>query len=177
MSTMPIETGTVVANWIGGKRVPASGSERLPVTAPATGETIAEVPLSSREDLDQAVKTATKAQAEWAEVGVKDRVQVFFRFKALLEERAGHLAEVCSLENGKTVEEAHASVARGIECVEFTTSLPQLFQGKTMEVSRGVVCRTRREPLGVAAGITPFNFPAMVPMWMFPLAIDRKSVV
>lgn len=160
-----------LANWIGGKKVPASATEFLPVTAPSTGEVVAEVPLCGAADIDKAVKVALEAQREWGATTVKDRVQILFRFKAMLEAKSDQLAEICSLENGKTLDEARASVARGIECVEFATSLPQIFQGKNMEVSRGVECRTRREPVGVVAGITPFNFPAMVPLWMFPLAI------
>lgn len=160
-----------LSNWIGGRKVAASASNHLPVIAPSTGEVISEVPLCGAADLDKAVKIARQAQREWGASTVKDRVQVLFRFKTLLESRVDQLAEICSLENGKTLDEARASVARGIECVEFSTSLPQIFQGKNLEVSRGVECRTRREPVGVVAGITPFNFPAMVPMWMFPLAI------
>ncbi len=161
----------ILPNWINGEAVESPSKERIPVVAPATGRVMAEVPMSSASELDEIVKVATAAQKEWGKVTVKDRVQVLFKFRQLLEENIDALTEICSLENGKTMGEARASVAKGIECVEFACSLPQLVQGKHLEVSRGVECRSMRQPVGVVAGITPFNFPAMVPMWMFPLAI------
>lgn len=161
----------VLPNVRGGKRVASESSRRLPVTAPATGEVVAQVPMSTVHDLDQAVKAAVQAQKEWRNIALRDRVQVLFRFKALLEEKLDHLAGVISLENGKTLEESKGSVLRGVECVEFATSLPQIAGGPALEVSRGIECKLVREPLGVTAGITPFNFPLMVPLWMIPMAI------
>jgi malonate-semialdehyde dehydrogenase (acetylating)/methylmalonate-semialdehyde dehydrogenase len=167
IATLP----AVVPNWVAGKAVQSSSDRRQPVISPATGRVLAEVPLSRASELDAVVTAAAKAQRAWAVVPVKDRVQVLFRYKALLEEHLDELAELCSLENGKLLGEARASVAKGIECVEFATSLPQLAAGRVLEVSRGVECHSVRHPVGVVAGITPFNFPAMVPMWLFPLAI------
>jgi malonate-semialdehyde dehydrogenase (acetylating)/methylmalonate-semialdehyde dehydrogenase len=170
---MMLETATrpVVPNYIGGKAVESTSTRRIPVTQPSTGEAIADLPLSSPAELDAAVRAAAAAQEKWAALPVKDRVQVFFRIKTLLEESIAPLAQVVSRENGKTLDESRASVARGIECIEFATSLPQLMPGQVLEVSRGVECKLVRHPLGVVAGITPFNFPAMVPLWMAPLAI------
>jgi malonate-semialdehyde dehydrogenase (acetylating)/methylmalonate-semialdehyde dehydrogenase len=162
---------TLLPNVIGGRPVASTSARRLPVTNPATGEVIAEVPLSTAAELDAAVQAAAKAQAAWGLKPLKERVQVLFRLKALIEQHIDELAEIVQRENGKTLDEARASVARGIECIEYATSLPQLAPGQVLEVSRGVECKMLRYPLGVVAGITPFNFPAMVSLWMIPLAI------
>lgn len=129
------------------------------------------MPLSNAADLDRAVQAAARAQIEWGKQPVKQRVQVLYKLKALLERDIDRIAKVVSDENGKTIPEARAEVEKAIECIEYATSLPQLLAGEALEVSRGVECRSARYPLGVVAGITPFNFPAMVPMWMIPLAI------
>ncbi|GAB4318791.1 MAG: CoA-acylating methylmalonate-semialdehyde dehydrogenase [Candidatus Sumerlaeia bacterium] len=176
---MTIETTNVpvVPNIIGGRTVQSRSSRSLPVTAPATGEVIARVPLSTPGELDEAVRSAAAAQKDWARTTVKDRVQVMFRLKALLEERTESLAALISRENGKTPAEARGSVARGVECVEFAASLPQLSAGQVLEVSRGVECKSQRYPLGVVAAVTPFNFPLMVPLWMAPLALACGNAV
>ena len=158
-------------NFVGGEFRESSSSRDLVVTSPASGEPIARVPLSSREELDEIVSVASKAQLEWAEVPVKDRVQVLFRFKQLVEDSIDPLARIIVQENGKSYDEGKGSIARGLECVEFATSLPQMSPGQVLEVSKGVECKSRRTPLGVVAGITPFNFPFMVPLWMVPLAL------
>jgi len=121
--------------------------------------------------VDAAVASAAEAFAKWSRVPVKDRVQVLYKFKEVATRRLPELAACVSRENGKTEEEAAAGVLRGLEVVEFACGLPGLIGGEIMEVSTGVDCYTRRYPLGVVAGITPFNFPAMVPLWMFPMAI------
>jgi malonate-semialdehyde dehydrogenase (acetylating)/methylmalonate-semialdehyde dehydrogenase len=126
---------------------------------------------SSAADVDRAVSAAAKGAAEWRRVPVKERCQVLLRFREILIRDLDKLAQSAALECGKTVAEARAGVLKGIEVLEFATSLQNLDQGGKMEVSRGVSCEYRREPLGVVAGITPFNFPAMVPMWMIPIAI------
>jgi len=162
-------------NYIGGQWVTAEAVEYLPVTNPATGETIAEVPLCGASELDKAVAAATEAQKEWAETPVKDRVQVLFRMKHIVESKQDALAEVVVRENGKTLAEAIGSIARGAECIEYATSLPQIATDKVLTVGQGVECRTQRYPLGVVAGITPFNFPFMVPLWMMPLAIGTGN--
>jgi malonate-semialdehyde dehydrogenase (acetylating)/methylmalonate-semialdehyde dehydrogenase len=171
MSTMTITTPPKVPNFVGGKNVPSSSTRTLPVTAPATGQVIAELPLSGAAELDAAVTRAAEAQKSWGMKPVSERVQVLYRLKALIESQVEQLAKICSQENGKTTAEAKASIARAVECVEFASSLPQLIAGRVLEVSRGVECKMVRYPLGVVAGITPFNFPFMVPLWMIPMAI------
>ncbi len=164
-------SATLVPNVIGGKRVESASPRRLPVTMPATGEVIAEVPLSTAAELGAAVEAAAAAQTAWGETPLKDRVQVMFRLKALMEAQADRLVDLIVRENGKTPGEALGSAARGAECIEFASSLPQIAAGPVLEVGRGVECRLNRQPVGVVAGITPFNFPLMVPLWMAPLAI------
>lgn len=164
-------SGTRIPNFIGGEPVESRSERSLPVTDPANGEVLGEVPLSTTDELDKAVRIAAEAQKSWGVLSVKDRVQVLFNLKRLLEENAEDLVATICKENGKTAAEAEGSVYRGIECVEFASSLPQLIPGGCLEVTRGIECRMVREPLGVTAGITPFNFPLMVPLWMVPLAI------
>ncbi len=159
-----------ITHWIDGKPVEA-GKSTLPVTSPWDGKTFGEVCLADEATREAAITSASVAFASWSKLSVKDRVQPLFRFKSLAESRMTELAESVSRESGKTVAEARAGVEKGLECVEFACSLPQLLTGEILEVSRGVDCHTRRFPLGVVAGITPFNFPAMVPLWVFPLAI------
>ena len=156
---------------VGGSERESEATDALPVTAPRTGEVIAEVPLCTSDELDVAVRAAKKAQPAWADTPIKDRVQVFFKLKALIERDVDMLAEIITLENGKTDPESRGSILRGIECVEYATALPQTAIGEVLEVSRGVECKTVRSPLGVVAGITPFNFPFMVPLWMIPMSI------
>ncbi len=171
MTASQVSAPVRVPNFIGGQNVESSSARTLPVTNPRTGETIAEVPLSTATELDAAVRAAANAQKPWGDTPVKDRVQVLFRLKTLMEGQADRLAARITEENGKTLPESHGSIARAIECVEFASSLPQIVSGGGLEVSRGVECRTVRYPIGVTAGITPFNFPLMVPLWMAPLAI------
>lgn len=159
-----------VPNVIGGE-FKESSSPTLPLTNPATGEVIGQVPLSTKAEVDEAVKVAKKAQKAWGNTPLKDRVQVLFKLKTLMEERLDHLCEVIQRENGKTRPEAVGSVLRAVECIEFASSLPQILPGQILEVSKGVECKMYRAPLGVVAGITPFNFPLMVPLWMIPNAL------
>lgn len=160
-----------VPNVIGGVLKESKSTRTLPLIAPTSGEVIGTVPMSTPGDLEETILSAEKAQKDWGQTPLKDRVQVLFRFKTLIEENSAALAAVISQENGKTSDEAKASISRAIECVEYATSLPQLAVGPVLEVSRGVECKMVRFPLGVVAGITPFNFPLMVPLWMAPLAI------
>jgi malonate-semialdehyde dehydrogenase (acetylating)/methylmalonate-semialdehyde dehydrogenase len=146
--------------------------ETIPVTNPATGEVISNVKINTAEDLNMAVKTAASAQKGWAETPLKDRVQVFFALKQLMERDMKQLANLIRDENGKTIDEAVGSISRGIECIEYATSLPQVMAGEVLEVGRGIECKSVRTPIGVVAGITPFNFPLMVPLWMAPLALS-----
>ena len=140
----------------------------IEVISPLDGKPIGSVQVA---DVNAAVQRAEAAFDTWGTTPVKERVQPLFRFKQLMEERIGELSELVTAENGKTLVESEAGIRKGLEVVEFATALPALGQGGKLEVSRGVDCFSRRYPLGVVAGITPFNFPAMVPMWMFPLAI------
>ncbi len=176
MSTQTVSP-TRVPNVIGGREVVSESLRTIPLTAPATGEVIAEVAVSTVSELDAAVFAAEQAQKEWGAQTIKERAHVLFVAKRLFEEQTERIARLISRENGKTVAEAGASVSRGIECIEFATSLPQIATGEILEVSRGVECKTVRFPLGVVASITPFNFPAMVPLWMVPMAIGMGNAI
>ncbi len=160
-----------IQNYIGGKFVDSSTSKTMDVISPLDGTFLSTVPLSSSKDLDDAVRAAQAAFPAWSKTPIKERVQVFFRYKTLLEKNLKVLAELCSEENGKTYSESVAEIEKCIELTEFATSLPQLITGEILEVSRGVECRTERVPLGVVASIVPFNFPSMVPNWTIPNAI------
>ncbi len=158
-------------HYLHGTRVEAGSRSLNPLTSPVDGAPLGSVTVADAAVVVQAVQSAQKAFQSWSLVPVKDRVQVLYKFKALVEQNIGDLAKQVTAENGKTTAESAAGIARGIEIVEYAASLPQLFAGEILEVSTGVDCYTRRFPIGVVAGITPFNFPAMVPMWMFPMAI------
>ena len=158
-------------HYLHGTRVEAGSRSLNPLTSPVDGAPLGSVTVADAAVVVQAVQSAQKAFQSWSLVPVKDRVQVLYKFKALVEQNIGDLAKQVTAENGKTTAESAAGIARGIEIVEYAASLPQLFAGEILEVSTGVDCDTRRFPIGVVAGITPFNFPAMVPMWMFPMAI------
>jgi malonate-semialdehyde dehydrogenase (acetylating)/methylmalonate-semialdehyde dehydrogenase len=160
-----------VLNFINGEFVPASSARTIPVISPLDGNHLSDVPISTAQDLDKAVKAAQTAFPAWSRLPIKERVQVFFRFKTLLEKNLEELSSLCSEENGKTYGEAVAEIEKCIELTEFATSLPQLVTGEILEVSKGVECRTEHVPLGVVASIVPFNFPAMVPNWTIPNAI------
>ena len=160
-----------VRNYISGEFVPATAGEFLDVTDPALGEVISRVPLSPAGDIDSAVQAAKKAFPGWSSMPIKERVQVFFRYKTLLEQNIDELAALVTEENGKIASEARAEVLKSAELTEFACSLPQICAGEVLEVSRGVECRIERFPVGVVASITPFNFPNMVPNWTIPNAI------
>lgn len=159
-----------VKNYIGGAFT-ANGQKRMEVDSPIDGSVLSSVPLSTYKDLDAAVKAAEAAYPAWSGLPVKERVQVFFRYKTLMEENLDELARLVHEENGKTLSEARAEVEKSIELTEFACSMPQLIAGEVMEVSRGVECRTEQKPLGVVASIAPFNFPHMVPHWTIPNAL------
>ncbi len=162
--------GKSYQNFIDGKF--ENGSQRdMDVFAPETGEVIAKVPLSGKRDLDKAVKSASEAQKAWGDRTLKERIQVFFKFRELLDQNKDQLAELVQLENGKTRGEAMAEVMKGIELTEFACSLPQMVNDEIQEVSKGVECRTTHVPVGLVASITPFNFPCMVPLWTIPNAL------
>jgi malonate-semialdehyde dehydrogenase (acetylating)/methylmalonate-semialdehyde dehydrogenase len=143
----------------------------MEVISPLDGSVISRVVLSGRKELDQAVNSAQSAFPGWSGKTLKERVQVFFQFRRLLEENIDSLTNLVVLENGKTYDEAKAEVLKGIELCEFACSLPQLINDEIQEVSKGVECRTSHVPVGIVASITPFNFPHMVPLWTIPNAI------
>ena len=143
-----------------------------PITNPATGKVIARIPYASAEEVDTTVRGAYEAFLAWREIPVVDRVQYLYRYKELLEKNQGDVARILNAENGKTMDDARAEVRRAIQMVEVACGMPSLMMGQSLEnVARGIDCQTIRQPIGVCAGITPFNFPCMVPMWMVPFAI------
>src|SRR5215210_8418675 len=159
-----------VRNYVGGSFVTAH-RPLLDVYDPSSGAIISRVPLSAAADVDAAVRSAKAAFPAWSATPIKERVQVFYRYKALLEKNIEELASLITEENGKIRNEAAAEVLKSAELCEFACSLPQIVAGEVLEVSRGVECRVERYPLGVVAAITPFNFPNMVPNWSIPNAI------
>jgi len=160
-----------VQNFINGQFDEQTSLSTLKVISPLDGTLLSEVPLSTSNELNKAVDAARAAFHKWSKTPIKERVQVFFRYKNLLEKHLQELALLCSEENGKTMGEAIAEIEKCIELTEFATSLPQLVTGELLEVSKCVECRTEHVPLGVVASIVPFNFPAMVPNWTLPNAI------
>ena len=147
-----------------------SPAERRDVISPYSGKPIGTVPLCGASEVDAAVRAATAASHDWRRVPLKERTQLLFKYRELLHANIDRIANCAASEAGKTVAEAKAGVLKGIEVLEFALSVQNLDDGASLEVSRGVTCEVRREPMGVVAGITPFNFPAMVPMWLFPIA-------
>ena len=161
-----------ISFYVNGKWEGAGNRPVLPVTNPATGAAIAQVAYASVADVDRTVQAAHAAYLKWLEVPVVERVQPFFRYKALLEKHANDLAAALTAENGKTVDDARMEVRRAIQMVEVACGMPSLMMGDSLnDVASGIDSHTIRQPIGVCAGITPFNFPAMVPMWMWPFAI------
>ena len=163
----------MIRNLIGSEwRLPAQDVRSLPVFNPATAEVIEQVPLSDGREVDAAVRAAAESFQTWSRTAVMDRVRLMFRFKAVLEDRFEELAALVTLHHGKTLDEARGEVRRGIEVVDFACGAPTLLQGRTLrDVSAGVDQDLYRYPVGVCAGIPPFNFPVMIPLWMFPLAV------
>ena len=161
-----------IEHWIAGTSTSGSGERRSPVWNPATGEQQAEVALADPSDVDAAVGAAREAFVEWSQSSLSTRTKVLFAFRELVNANVSRLAEAITDEHGKVLSDAAGEVQRGLEVVEFACGIPQLLKGDfSAQVSRGVDLFSFREPVGVCAGITPFNFPAMVPMWMFPVAI------
>src|SRR5215208_2551574 len=170
------EKGLEVRNLIGGRWEGRDGRDTEPVYDPATGEIVAQTPLSTRDDVDRAVREAGKAFSSWAATPVVERARVLFSFKALLEEHFEELRDLVTLENGKDAADAAGEVRRGIEVVEFACGMPTLMMGETVrDVAKGVDNSSWRYPLGVVAAITPFNFPCMVPLWTLPVAIGAGN--
>ncbi len=158
-------------NWIGNKEVDSLATNFIELHTPYTGEVIGHVPMGTSADVDAATKSAKEAFKVWSNTNIKERVQVMFRLKALMERDFDELKQLVSLENGKTLAEAQGDVAKAIEVLEFGCSIPNKISGPMQEVSNGIYCQVIKEPLGVVASIAPFNFPIMVPMWTIPIAI------
>ena len=162
----------IISHYIAGQHQAGSGTRTTPVFNPATGRVQAEVVLAEQADVDAVVAAASAAFPAWSDTAPLRRARILFKFKMLLEARQDELAALISSEHGKVHADALGEVTRGLEVVEFACGIPQLLKGEyTEQVGRGIDAWTMRQSLGVVAGITPFNFPAMVPMWMFPVAI------
>jgi len=166
-----------VQNYLHGRFVTPNNVEYLPVMNPGIGKQIARVPLSTAAQVDAAVVSARAAFPAWSGLPIKERAQILYRYRALLEKNASDLAQLVHEENGKTVNEAMAEVDKSMEVTEFACSMPQLATGEILEVSRGVECRIDRYPVGVVASITPFNFPNMVPNWTIPNSLVLGNTV
>src|SRR5579863_2083128 len=163
---------TKVPNFINGRWVESRASEWLDVTNPATGETIAQTPLSSAAEVASAVEAAATAYPQWRRTPPEDRIQPLFKLKQLLEDHIDELGRIITQENGKTFAEGKAELRRAIENVEVACGIPMMMQGYNLEdVARGIDEIMIRQPLGVVAAITPFNFPGMIPFWFLPYAI------
>jgi malonate-semialdehyde dehydrogenase (acetylating) / methylmalonate-semialdehyde dehydrogenase len=161
-----------ISHWIGGAVTPGDSGRQGEVFDPATGEVIAVVDYAAAAEVDTAVDVAARAFRTWGRGSLSTRTEVLFRFRSLLDANRGRLAQAITCQHGKVLDDARGEVGRGIEVVEFACGIPQLLQGGfSAGVSSDVDSYTFRQPLGVVAGITPFNFPVMVPMWMHPLAI------
>ena len=159
-----------VKNYINGK-FERNGQSSMDVISPIDGSVISTLPLSTYDDVDKAVQAAKKAFHGWSAMTLKERVQIFFRYRTLLEKHMDELTKIVQLENGKTYGEAKAEVEKSMELCEFAVSMPQIVVNEVQEVSKGVECRIERKPLGVVASIAPFNFPNMVPHWTMPNAL------
>lgn len=158
-------------NFIGGDWVDPSGEESLSIVNPRHGQAMASVHMSTAADVDAAVRAAATAAADWSQWPMRERAHVMYRAREIMVRDVEELSWLVSHENGKIYAEARAEVDKGIECVEFGCSLPNLAAGTQLEVSRGVSCEVVHSPLGVVAGVVPFNFPFMVPLWMLPQAL------
>ena len=167
-----MQTGAQLPNYIGGQRRPAATSEHLAVVNPATAETLAQVPLSGGADVALAAEAAAAAFPEWRRTPPEERVQYLFKLKRLLEEHWEEIARLLTVENGKTLAESRGELRRAIENVEVACGIPTLMQGYSLEdAARGIDETLIRQPLGVVAAITPFNFPVMIPLWFLPYAL------
>ncbi len=161
-----------LTHFIGGAHVPGKSGRFLDVTNPNTGEVTARTPLASAAELRSAVEVAAKAFPDWAATNPQRRARVMFEFKRLLEANMDELAHMLSAEHGKVIADSKGDIQRGLEVIEFACGIPHLMKGEFTEgAGPGIDMYSMRQPLGVVAGITPFNFPAMIPMWMFGVAI------
>ena len=165
-------TQTVLPLWINGQARSAASTRLADITNPASGEIVRQAPLANSEDVNAAVAAAKAAFPAWRATTPLRRARILTRFRELMEKNRDELAQLASEEHGKTLADAAGSVQRGIEVIEFASGVPHLLKGEHAEdVGRGVDCHSLLQPVGVCVGITPFNFPVMVPLWMFPVAI------
>ncbi|HEY3885145.1 MAG TPA: aldehyde dehydrogenase family protein, partial [Vicinamibacterales bacterium] len=165
-------SSTTVPFWINGVSATSSSGRSGTVSNPATGRDIRTVPYADAADVDRAVRAASRAFSEWSMTPPLRRARILTRFRELLDTHQKEIAALITEEHGKVFADAMGSVQRGIEVVEFASGAPHLLKGEHSSlVARGVDAYSRLQPLGVCAGITPFNFPAMVPLWMFPIAL------
>ena len=164
-------TSRICTHIINGERIVKSDMY-LEHLNPSTAELLTRVPVAAPQLVDRAVQAAQAAFTDWAETPIVKRSQIFYRYKALIESHFDELAGLLTTEHGKNTIEAKGSLQRGLEVVELACSMPAIYKGETLRnVGGGVDYETYRFPLGVCAGITPFNFPAMIPLWMFPVSI------
>src|SRR3954454_10947748 len=169
---------SLIPHWANGSRYDGASSRRGDVTNPATGQVTGQVALAGQEDAERVIGSARSAARAWAATSLSARTQVVFRFRELLNQRKDELAAIITSEHGKVLADAVGEVSRGLEVVEFACGIPHLLKGGYSEgVSTGVDVHSKRQPLGVVGIISPFNFPAMVPMWFFPLAIAAGNTV
>jgi len=174
----PMGNPDILQNFVGGAWTTSNAADFVDVHNPALGAVIAKTPLSTRADVDAAVQAAAKAFPGWRDTPVVQRARAMFRFAHLLEQRFEELARTVTIEHGKTIDEARGSVRRGIECVEVACAAPSLMMGYGLEqIATNVDSHVFRQPLGVVAAITPFNFPAMVPLWFLPFAVATGNCV
>jgi malonate-semialdehyde dehydrogenase (acetylating)/methylmalonate-semialdehyde dehydrogenase len=165
-----------VGHFIGGKHVAGTSGRKQPIYNPATGEVQGEVSLASADELNAAVENAKAAQAKWAATNPQRRARVFMKFVALLNDNMDSLAETLSREHGKTIEDAKGDIVRGLEVCEFVIGIPHLSKSEFTEgAGPNIDMYSMRQAVGIVAGITPFNFPAMIPMWMFAPAIACRQ--
>src|SRR5690625_5197270 len=161
-----------VVHFIQGQKTAGTGSQKQPVYNPATGEVARQLVLGTTQDVDNAVAAAKAAAPGWADTSPLRRARIMFKFLELMHKHTDELAAILTAEHGKVFSDAQGEIARGIDVIEFACGIPQLLKGDyTDQVANGLDNWTLRQPLGVVAGITPFNFPCMVPCWMFPIAI------
>ncbi len=175
---MTTSAASILSNFIGGRWVAAATDATLEVRDPATGEFLGHTPLSGRAEVDAAVQAALRAFPDWRATPAVERARVLFRLKALLETHKADLARSLTCEHGKIVPESAGEIQRGIENLEHACGIPTLMMGDTLEdIARGVDCETIRQPLGVFAAITPYNFPVMIPLWFWPYAVATGNTV
>jgi len=175
MSTIEFQDFQSCGNWIDNQTKKDETVDEIKIFSPYFDKQIATIPNSDREDLNQAVESASNAFHDWSRTNIRDRAQVMFRFKSIIENDIQNLSSIIALDSGKTIDDALGSIKRGIEVIDFAISMPNILKGESAEVGPGINCIMSHEPIGVVAGITPFNFPVMVPLWMIPLAITAGN--